>query len=184
MGQNKFEWCFWLFLLMSLLPLFFFNIASKFVYSNSIARACFIFLLCTLMTSANKSLEKKNFHRLRLEQLLRIFRALQTSRVLRISMNARWRMNQLLNFKFLTFCNIVLCINSKFCEKCNNTDLRASAKLYSLSSERARSWERTHICTFTKAHSATLGYLCLYRSFLLRLINLRIWIKVYHKIPV
>ena len=27
--------------------------------SNSIARACFIFLLCTLMTSANKSLEKK-----------------------------------------------------------------------------------------------------------------------------
>ena len=31
-----------------------------------------------------------------LEQLLRIFRALQTSRVLHISMNARWRMNQLL----------------------------------------------------------------------------------------
>ena len=29
--------------------------------SNSIARACFIILLCTLMTSANKSLEKKNF---------------------------------------------------------------------------------------------------------------------------
>ena len=28
--------------------------------------------------------------------LLRIFRALQTSRVLHISMNARWRMNQLL----------------------------------------------------------------------------------------
>ena len=35
--------------------------------------------------------------RLRLEQLLRIFRALQTSRVLHISMDARWRMNQLLN---------------------------------------------------------------------------------------
>ena len=35
------------------------NIASKFVQSNSIAWACFIFLLCTLMTSANKSLEKK-----------------------------------------------------------------------------------------------------------------------------
>ena len=34
--------------------------------------------------------------RLRLEQLLRIFRALKTSRVLHISMNARWRMNQLL----------------------------------------------------------------------------------------
>ena len=33
---------------------------------------------------------------LRLEQLLRIFRALQTSRVLHISMNARWHMNQLL----------------------------------------------------------------------------------------
>ena len=86
-----------------------YNIASKFVYSNSIARACFIFLLCTLMTSANKSLKKKIF--LRLEQLLRIFRALQTSRVLRISMNARWRMNQLLNFKFLTFCIILPYIN-------------------------------------------------------------------------
>ena len=49
--------------------------------------------------------------RLRLEQLLRIFRALQTSRVLRISMNARWRMNQLLNFKFLTFCIILPYIN-------------------------------------------------------------------------
>ena len=33
---------------------------------------------------------------LRLEQLLRIFRALQTSRVLHISMKARWHMNQLL----------------------------------------------------------------------------------------
>ena len=32
-----------------------------------------------------------------LEQFLRIFRALQTSRVLQISMNARWRMNQLLS---------------------------------------------------------------------------------------
>ena len=29
--------------------------------SNSIARACLIFLLCTLMTSGNKSLEKKTF---------------------------------------------------------------------------------------------------------------------------
>ena len=38
---------------------FIYNIASKFVWSNSIAWACFIFLLCTLMTSANKSLEKK-----------------------------------------------------------------------------------------------------------------------------
>ena len=38
------------------------NIASKFVWSNSIARACFLFLLCTLMTSANKSLQKKIFH--------------------------------------------------------------------------------------------------------------------------
>ena len=34
---------------------------------------------------------------LHLEQLLRIFRALQTSQVLHISMNARWRMNQFLN---------------------------------------------------------------------------------------
>ena len=39
----------------------YYNIASKFVYSNSIAQACFIFLLCTLMMSANKSLEEKNF---------------------------------------------------------------------------------------------------------------------------
>ena len=38
---------------------FIYNIASKFVWSNSIAWACFIFLLCTLMTSANKSLGKK-----------------------------------------------------------------------------------------------------------------------------
>ena len=38
-----------------------YNRASKFVESNSITRACFIFLLCTLMTSANKSLEKKIF---------------------------------------------------------------------------------------------------------------------------
>ena len=43
-------------------PIVNYNIASKFVYSNLIARACFIFLLCTLMTSANKSLEKKIFH--------------------------------------------------------------------------------------------------------------------------
>ena len=32
-------------------------------------------------------------------KLLRIFRALQTSRVLHISMNARWLMNQLLRKK-------------------------------------------------------------------------------------
>ena len=100
-----------------------YNIASKFVWSNSIARTSFIFPLCTLMTSANKSIEKKNFPSAwkcyktigsyvsrafieiwysrskscswqRLEQLLRILRALQTSCVLHISMNLRWRMNQ------------------------------------------------------------------------------------------
>ena len=38
----------------------------------------------------------KSWSRLRLEQLLRIFRALQTSSVPPISMNARWRTNQLL----------------------------------------------------------------------------------------
>ena len=50
----------------------YYNIASKFVLSNSIARACFIFLLCTLQTSANISLEKKNFHRVKnvLKQLV------------------------------------------------------------------------------------------------------------------
>ena len=41
----------------------YYNIANKFVLLNSIARACFIFLLCTLRTSANKSREKKIFHR-------------------------------------------------------------------------------------------------------------------------
>ena len=38
-----------------------YNIAHKFVSSNSIVWACFIFLLCTLMTSEKKSLEKKFF---------------------------------------------------------------------------------------------------------------------------
>ena len=33
----------------------FYNIARKFAWSNSIARACFIFLLSTLMTSINYS---------------------------------------------------------------------------------------------------------------------------------
>ena len=42
-------------------PIVNYNIASKFVYSNLIARACFIFLLCTLMTLVNKSLEEKHF---------------------------------------------------------------------------------------------------------------------------
>ena len=36
-----------------------YNMVGKFVKSNPIAWLCFIFLLCTLMTSANKSLEKK-----------------------------------------------------------------------------------------------------------------------------
>ena len=40
-----------------------YNRASKFVSSSLIARACFIFLLSMLMTSANVSLEKKIFHR-------------------------------------------------------------------------------------------------------------------------
>ena len=100
-----------------------YNIASKFVQSNSIAWVCFIFLLCMDMTSANKSLKKKIFHRgenvvkqlvhtsavhlsryealgkfgEHLQQLLHIFHALQTSCVLHISMNACWLMNQLVN---------------------------------------------------------------------------------------
>ena len=40
----------------------YYNRTSKFVSSNSIAQACFIFPLCTLMTSANISLQKKIFH--------------------------------------------------------------------------------------------------------------------------
>ena len=107
-----------------------YNIACKFVHSNSIARACFIFLLCALSkqiprekkfpsgwkcyktivhtssmrSSRYEALGRFGEHstswscsRLRLEQLLCIFRALETSRVLHILMNARWRMNQLLN---------------------------------------------------------------------------------------
>ena len=46
--------------------------------------------------------------RLRLKQLLRIFRALQTSRVLRISMNARWRVNQLFYYIFNPVENLFL----------------------------------------------------------------------------
>ena len=38
-----------------------YNIASKFVQSNSIVWACFIFLLCMLMMSANNPLRKNNF---------------------------------------------------------------------------------------------------------------------------
>ena len=107
----------------------YYNIAGNLVWSNSIARACFIFLLCMLMKSANKSLEKRNFpsgwkcyktigsyvicafieiwstwevwRALKKLEQLRIFRALQTSRVLHISMNARWSMNQVLNVNHL-----------------------------------------------------------------------------------
>ena len=45
------------------------------------------------------SLESTQGELLRLEQLLRIFRAFQTSRVLHISINARWHMNHLLNIR-------------------------------------------------------------------------------------
>ena len=118
------------------------NIASKFVKSNSIAWACFIFLLC--MTSANKSLKKKNFHRVEnvikqlvhalavhllryeafgkfgehsrsyscsqlcLEQLLCIFCALQTSRMLHILTNTCWHINQLLIISWECFIAIFL----------------------------------------------------------------------------
>ena len=46
--------------------------------------------------SLESTQEAESYSRRSQEQLLRIFRALQTSRVLHISMNARWRMNQLL----------------------------------------------------------------------------------------
>ena len=90
-----------------------YNIASKFVLSNSIVLACFTFLLCTLMTSANKSLEKEISIGLKMlknnwfirqlcvyqdmkqlgnlestQEARRIFLALQTSCVLHILMNA------------------------------------------------------------------------------------------------
>ena len=78
------------------------------------------------------------------------------------------RFQQTARFQALFSCylwgNIVICINSKFCEKCSNTDLRVSAKLPPdpnrcglQPSPSAR--ERTHICIFTKAHPASLGYL-------------------------
>ena len=53
-------------------------------------------------TSAVRS---SRYDELRLEQLLRIFRALQTSRVLHISINARWSMNQLLNYTRYRYIN-------------------------------------------------------------------------------
>ena len=81
----------------------FYNIASKFVKSNSIAWACFIFLLCTLMTSANKSLKKKKFS-IGVENVIKTIGSYVS--MLHISMNARWRMNQLLingiEIEFLT----------------------------------------------------------------------------------
>ena len=49
-----------------------------------------------LKTTSKKELKKLELSRLRFEQLLRVFRALQTSRVLHTSMNARWRMRILL----------------------------------------------------------------------------------------
>ena len=49
-----------------------------------------------LRERASYSYCARSWRQLRLEQLLRIFRALQTSRVLHISKNARWRMKQLL----------------------------------------------------------------------------------------
>ena len=105
-----------------------------------------MFLLRVLMTSANKSLEKKNFHRVEnfikqlvhtsavrssryvalgefgarkmrkrrsLEQLVRIFRAPQTSQVLHISMNARWRMNQLLIITLTSTGHLALLVHHK-----------------------------------------------------------------------
>ena len=78
------------------------------------------------------------------------------------------RFQQIARFQALFSCylwgNIVICINSKFCEKCSNTDLRVSAKLPpepnrcglqpSLSVR-----EHTHFYIFTKAHPVSLGYL-------------------------
>ena len=117
-----------------------YNIANKFVKSNLIARACFIFLLRSWRQQTNPS-RKKNWKCykiigsyvscafieiwstwevwLRLEKLLRIFRALQTSRVFHISMNARSRMNQLLSLKhaihFNWFCKEHWSLSIKRC---------------------------------------------------------------------
>ena len=99
----------------------YYNLASNLSNRIQLRKRASYSILCTLMTSANKSLEKKifpsgwkcyetigsqvscafikiwNTWEVCLEQLLRIFRALETSRVPLISMNARWRMKQLLN---------------------------------------------------------------------------------------
>ena len=59
--------------------------------------------MCTLMASANKSLDKKNFHQVEnvIKQLVHTSAVhssrYEAQRVLHISMNTRWCMNQLLN---------------------------------------------------------------------------------------
>ena len=100
------------------------------------------------------------------EQLLRIFRALQTSRVLHISMNARWRMNQLLNV--YSFKDKYSClVHYRFDEKRKGTYLRYIFKLQ-------RFWQRVcvyiyvyiYVCTYTfwDRKKQRLYYLRFFRS--------------------
>ena len=82
--------------------------------------------------------EQTNPSRRSREQLLRIFRALQTSRVLHISMNARWRMNQLLNvYSFKDKYSYL--VHYRFDEKRKGTYLRYIFKLQ-------RFWQR--VCVY------------------------------------
>ena len=84
-------------------------------------QACFIFLLCMLMTSASKSLRKKIFHRVEnvIKQSVHTSAApratlmhllcTQTSCMLHILMNTHWRMNKLLiNVCTMFSCSFVL----------------------------------------------------------------------------
>ena len=96
------------------------------------AQACFLFLF------ARSWREQTNPSRRSREQLLRIFRALQTSRVLHISMNARWRMNQLLNvYSFKDKYSYL--VHYRFDEKRKGTYLRYIFKLQ-------RFWQR--VCVY------------------------------------
>ena len=64
------------------------------------------------------------------------------------------------------------CISSNSVKKYSDIDLRASAKLYRPQTIDFSECEKTY--PFSKAHSASLGYLCLYRPSFLRLISLAI----------
>ena len=68
---------------------------KRILYSNEVHLHAWIHLSGFLTNLGQDRLQRS-------EMFSRIFRALQTSRVLHISMNARWHMNQLLNVLIYT----------------------------------------------------------------------------------